>query len=356
MMNAMPLEGADQSGLVSAKLVVDLLCFLTAPLLLFYGARSYFNGFEAYGLSLYAFSAAVVTSFCAYKFFGHWRAHRNFLVFTFTIFYFYLLISGGESGTGIFWLYAYPLLVFSVLGLRAGALVMSAMMSATVCILTIPGWLQLDLIYSTSTKLRFIGSMLFVTIMAYTMERARVSAAIAHARLSRALEDLARTDELTGLLNRRGMSERIDAELARTVRDNQEMSVVICDVDFFKKINDRYGHDVGDEVLVSLADKLKETVRGSDSVGRWGGEEFIVLLPNTCIEQAFVLIERIRQSIAAEAFRLGQRSLDISISCGLSSTKFSTEYSGLLKAADISLYEAKNEGRNCTRPQVLKAS
>lgn len=352
----MPLESAEQSGLVSAKLVVDLLCFLTAPLLMFFGARSYFNGFEAYGLSLYAFSGAVVTSFVAYKFFGHWRAHRNFLVFTFTIFYFYLLVSGGESGTGIFWLYAYPLLVFSILGMHAGALVMAAILSASLCILTIPGWLHLDLVYSASTKLRFSGSMLFVTIMAYTMERARVSAAVAHARVSSALEDLARTDELTGLLNRRGMAERIDAELARSVRDNQEMSVVICDVDFFKKINDRYGHDVGDEVLVRLADRLKETVRGSDSVGRWGGEEFIVLLPNTCIEQAFVLIERIRQLIAEEAFQFGQRSLDVSISCGLASTKFSTEYAGLLKAADISLYEAKAGGRNCTRPQVLKAS
>ncbi len=352
----MPLESSEQSGLVSAKLVVDLLCFLTAPLLMFYGARSYFNGFEAYGLSLYAFSGAVITSFVAYKFFGHWRAHRNFLVLTFSIFYFYLLVSGGESGTGIFWLYAYPLLVFSILGMHVGAMLMAAILSASLCILTIPGWLHLELVYSTSTKLRFIGSMLFVTIMAYTMERARVSALVAHARVSSALEDLARTDELTGLLNRRGMAERIDAELARSVRDNQEMSVVICDVDFFKKINDRYGHDVGDEVLVRLADRLKETVRGSDSVGRWGGEEFIVLLPNTCIEQAFVLIDRIRQLIAEEAFQFGQRSLEVSISCGLASTKFSTEYAGLLKAADISLYEAKAGGRNCTRPQVLKAS
>lgn len=323
---------------------------------MFYGARSYFNGFESYGLSLYAFSGAVVISFVAYKFFGHWRAHRNFLVFTFSIFYFYLLISGGESGTGIFWLYAYPLLIFSILGMYVGALVLAAILSATICILSIPGWLHLELVYSTSTKLRFIGSMLFVTIMAYTMERSRVSASVAHARVSRALEDLARTDELTGLLNRRGMSERIDAELARSVRDKQEMSVVICDVDYFKRINDRYGHDVGDEVLVGLADRLNETIRGSDSVGRWGGEEFIVLLPNTSIEKAYTLIERIRQSIADEQFWFGQLALDVSISCGLASTKFSTEFAGLLKAADISLYDAKDEGRNCTRPQILQAS
>lgn len=356
MSNSLRFEDAEQHGLVSAKLVVDLLCFLTVPLLLFFGAKSYVNGFQAYGLSLFVFSGLVVASFVAYKFFGHWRYHRNFLVVTFTIFYFYLLVSGGESGTGIYWLYAYPLLVFSILGMHVGTLVLAAILSSSVCILLIPGWLHLELVYSESTKLRFIGSMAFVTIMAYTMERSRVSAAVAHARVSKALEDLARTDELTGLLNRRGMSERIDAELARSLRDHQEMSVVICDVDFFKKINDRFGHDIGDDVLVALADRLKATVRGSDSVGRWGGEEFIILLPNTRIEKAYVLIERIRESIAAEKFVFGQNALDVSISCGLASTKFSTEFSGLLKAADISLYDAKDQGRNCTRPEVLKAS
>jgi diguanylate cyclase (GGDEF)-like protein len=356
MVNAMPFEGSEHSGLVSAKLLVDLLCFFTVPLTLFYAAHSYFNGNESYSLTLLAFCALVVASFFAYKFFGHWRLHRNFLVLTYSAWYFFLLISGGEGGTGILWLYAYPPLVFTILGLQAGTLVMASILSATICILSIPGWLHLELVYSSSAKLRFIGSMLFVTFMSFTMEKSRASAAVAHARVSRALEDLARTDELTGLLNRRGMSERIESELERSLRYEQEMSIVICDVDFFKKINDRYGHDIGDNVLVDLADRLKATVRSTDSVGRWGGEEFIILLPNTRIEKAYVLIERIRESIAQEKFMLGQSTLDVSISCGLASTKFSTEFSGLLKAADVSLYDAKEQGRNCTRPQVLKAS
>lgn len=356
MFNTMSLEGSDYSGLVSAKIIVDLLCFLTVPLTLFYGAHSYYNGNEAYSLTLFAFCSAVVGSFVAYKFFGHWRLHRNFLVLTYTFWFFYLLISGGESGTGLFWLYAYPPLIFTILGLQAGSLVVAAILSATICILAIPAWLHIELVYSSSAKLRFVGSMLFVTFMSYTMEKSRVSAAIAHARVSRALEDLARTDELTGLLNRRGMSERIESELERSLRYQQEMSIVICDVDFFKKINDRYGHDIGDHVLVDIAERLKATVRGCDSVGRWGGEEFIILLPNTGIEKAYLLIERIRELIAEERFLVGQSLLDVSISCGLSSTKFSSEFSGLLKAADVSLYEAKEQGRNCTRPQVLKAS
>jgi len=356
MLNSMTLEKHEQNGLVSAKLVVDLLCYLTIPALLLFGAKSYIAGYEAYGLSLFAFAGVVLSSFLAYKFSGRWRLHRNFLAVSFTAFYYYLLITGGESGSGIYWLYAYPLVVFSMMGMYAGTLMLTAIITSTVCILYIPDWLHLELIYSDTTRMRFVGSLLFVTALAYTMERARVSAAIAHAQVSRALEDLARTDELTGLLNRRGVSERIESELMRSIRDGQEMSVVICDVDYFKKINDRYGHDVGDQVLVQLAEKLHRTVRGSDSVARWGGEEFIVLLPNTCIEQAYILIERIRESIAQESFYFSSRSIELSISCGLSSTKFSSDFTGLLKAADISLYEAKDQGRNCTRPMILQAS
>ena len=356
MLNVMPAERQAMSGLVSAKLVLDLLCCMAAPFLLFYGAKSYLSGFEFYAASLMTFAVLITSSFVIYKFFGHWKLHRNFLVWLFTVFYFYLLITGGESGSGIFWLYAYPLLMFSVLGMNPGKLIMSAIISATACILFIPGFTGPEPIYSMNTKLRFFGSMCFVSMMAFIMERARVSAAIAHHRVSAALEDLARTDELTALLNRRGMTERIETELMRSVRDGQEMSVVICDVDFFKKINDQFGHDVGDQVLVQLADQLRYTVRGSDSVARWGGEEFIILLPNTGLEKAYRLIERIRESIAARPYEFGHCSVDVSISCGLASTKFPTEMNGLLKAADLSLYEAKAGGRNCTRPVVLKAS
>lgn len=356
MISALPMTKQEHSGLVSAKLVVDLLCYLTVPLLMIFGTKSYLTGHETYGLSLIGFSGIVLSSFFAYKFFGRWRFHRNFLATSYTFFYFYLLISGGEGGTGIYWLYAYPLLVFSIMGMHVGTLVLAAILTASVFILFLPGMFGLELVYNSNTKMRFIGSMMFVTIMAYTMERARVSAALAHSKVSKALEDLARTDELTGLLNRRGVSERIDNELIRSQREGQEFSIVICDVDYFKKINDRFGHDVGDQVLVQLAEKLQATVRGSDSVARWGGEEFIFLLPNTSIEQAYQLIERIRESIEQERFMYSSRRVKVSISCGLASTKFSSGFSGLLKAADISLYEAKEEGRNCTRPIIKKAS
>ncbi len=340
---------------VSAKITVDLLCYLTTPLLIFFGWKSYVDGLHFYGASLIIFAGIAALSFAAYKRFGSWFLHKNFMMVCYSAFYFYLLITGGEEGTGIFWLYAYPLLIFSILGLRSGSLIMAAILSISGMILFVPNWLGVDVLYGMNTKLRFAGSMAFVTIMAYCMERARVQATQAHLRVSESLEDLARTDELTGMLNRRGIQERVSAELSRSQRHKQEMSIVLCDADYFKRINDTYGHDVGDEALRKLAKQLQATVRVSDSVGRWGGEEFILLLPNTSIEKAYLLVERIRMRIASEPLALNGRSIKLSISCGLASTKFSNDLSSLLKCADMSLYDAKEQGRNCTRPVMLKA-
>jgi len=355
-MTSTQFDYKNYSGLLSAKLIVDLLCFLSTPMMILYGVKSFYAGHEAYGLSLFVMAMMVSASFGLYKFYGAWRLHRNIISVMFTVFYFYLLITGGENGSGIFWLYGYPLLAFAILGMHYGTLLMAAILSVTACVLFIPDWLGIDLVYPMNTRIRFIGSIVFVTLMAYTMERARVIASQSHQRASDALKELARTDELTGLLNRRGMSERVSQELIRSVRDDQEMSVVLCDVDFFKKVNDQYGHDVGDQVLIRLADKLQATVRGSDSVGRWGGEEFLILLPNTSVEKAYQLVERIRLSIARQDYQFHGANFNISISCGLASTKFSRDMRTLLKAADISLYEAKEQGRNCTRPIVSEAS
>lgn len=341
---------------VSEKFVIDLVCILTVPLLVFFGVKSYLAGLQHYGAGLVLFASLVTASFLLYKRLGLWNLHRNFLLVCYSVIYFYLLVSGGESGTGILWLYAYPLIIFAILGVYIGSLMLAGILTATVCVLLIPDWLGIALAYDFNTKIRFLGSMFFVSIMAYCMERSRVEAAKAHRQVSVTMENLAKTDELTGILNRRGIKECIDLELERTARYKQEMSIVLCDIDYFKIINDEHGHDVGDMVLVNLARDLERMLRSSDRIGRWGGEEFIILLPNTSIERAYGLVERMRQFISDKKVALGDHAIGISMSCGLASTKFSSDLSSLLKAADLSLYEAKEGGRNCTRPVIREAS
>ena len=155
-------------------------------------------------------------------------------------------------------------------------------------------------------------------------------------------------DELTGLTNRREFVRLALVELARTVRVPGSTSLVMVDVDFFKKINDRYGHPVGDEVLQQMAQKLSAGVRTVDIVARMGGEEFVILLPNTARDGALAVAEKIRAHLADTPFQLRSASLRVTASFGVS--ELPAGQSGTLEdlyaAADQALYAAKNGGRN----------
>ena len=338
------------------KATMDLLCLITIPLFFAFALKCLSDGLVMYSASLFGFSAAILSSHIVYKRFGWWDAHRNFVMSVYSLFYIYMLASGGEEGTGLLWCYAFPLVMLFLLGLKNGTIMLSVLFVASAVILFIPEQVGLTDLYSQNTKLRFSGSMGLVAFLAFFMERARLNADAARQKANEALVRLASTDELTGLLNRRGIQTRLQSELSRAAREGTELSVVLCDVDHFKAINDKYGHDTGDKALKLLARQLGNAVRISDSVGRWGGEEFLILLPNTSIEKTYLLIERIRMRIAATKTRCADQDMALSISCGLASTKFSKQLEGLLKAADMSLYEAKENGRNCTRPAMLNVA
>ena len=130
------------------------------------------------------------------------------------------------------------------------------------------------------------------------------------------------------------------------------LNLLLVDIDHFKRVNDQFGHLFGDSVLQSLATYLQQNLRSEDFLARWGGEEFLILLPNTSMAEAFQLIERVREIIASHPFSTAHGDITLSISCGLASTRFESRFDDLIKAADVSLYKAKEEGRNCTRPKV----
>ncbi|MCA1909495.1 MAG: diguanylate cyclase [Magnetospirillum sp.] len=152
-----------------------------------------------------------------------------------------------------------------------------------------------------------------------------------------------RTDNLTGLGNRSLLNDRLELELARAARMATPLSVVLMDVDHFKQVNDRFGHLVGDEVLKSMAAILRREARQTDTAGRWGGEEFLILCPDTSLDHAMVLAERIRQGIAQHAFTTGARH---SASFGLAQWRGGETADSLLARADMALYRAKENGRD----------
>ncbi|MBN2346351.1 MAG: diguanylate cyclase [Candidatus Aminicenantes bacterium] len=165
-------------------------------------------------------------------------------------------------------------------------------------------------------------------------------------RATRELERLARTDGLTGLFNRQHFLERLEAEAERAGRYRRPLSLMLIDLDRFKGVNDEYGHLAGDEVLVSAASRIRGVLRKSDFAGRYGGEEFCVALPETGVEGAAELAERLRKAMASRAHSLpGGGSLRVSCSIGVA-TAGAAGVADLLARADAALYAAKSAGRD----------
>ncbi len=157
------------------------------------------------------------------------------------------------------------------------------------------------------------------------------------------LDHLASTDKLTGTWNRRRLAEALVNEMDRLRRYNHPLSLLIIDIDFFKKINDVHGHTTGDEALVKLASVVQSALRTSDSLTRWGGEEFVVLCPNTTLATAVVLAERLRESVMQAAFPgIG----NITVSLGVAECTGNETWEDWFRRADAALYRAKGGGRN----------
>ena len=160
------------------------------------------------------------------------------------------------------------------------------------------------------------------------------------------LEIQSRTDPLTGVLNRRAILSQIGGELSRAKRENTKISISILDLDHFKAINDTYGHLSGDAVLRECMHRVKLTIREYDSVGRFGGEEFIVVLPGANDTDAFSVAERIRLRIYEKAADVDGTSISFTVSQGLATCNGDTTVDEMIAIADQALYRAKENGRN----------
>jgi two-component system, cell cycle response regulator len=160
---------------------------------------------------------------------------------------------------------------------------------------------------------------------------------------------MAITDALTSLHNRRYMESHLGTLVDEAAARGKPLSLLILDIDFFKSINDNYGHDAGDDVLREFATRVRKSIRGIDLACRYGGEEFVVVMPETDVAVAQVVAERIRRRIAAEPFPIqkGKGTIDVTISIGIAALAVADDTAEtILKRADQALYRAKRDGRN----------
>jgi diguanylate cyclase len=164
----------------------------------------------------------------------------------------------------------------------------------------------------------------------------------AHARI----EELAQVDELTGLLNRRYIMKSLNEQMARAQRTGLTCSVAIIDLDFFKRINDQFGHPVGDEVLRTFAITLSANLRTIDKFGRYGGEEFLVILPDTTKDEAVRILDRLRSIVSEVDWATLSGMMNVTMSGGISEVRQQDSADDILARADAALYRAKDAGRN----------
>ena len=187
-----------------------------------------------------------------------------------------------------------------------------------------------------------IVPILVAVPVCYATARMAVQLHEAHARL----KELAHTDELTGLINRRSFFQRAESILADAEQGSEPLSLLVIDADYFKQLNDTYGHATGDAALQFITEQLSASVRKSDLVCRLGGEEFAVLLPGMDAAEANRLAERIVKRIAERPMVWEDKIIEMSVSCGIADTQVGHDMTTLFKAADDAMYAAKHSGRN----------
>jgi len=167
--------------------------------------------------------------------------------------------------------------------------------------------------------------------------------------------EMAITDALTGLFNRRYMESHVGTLVEQASARGKPLTVLVLDIDYFKSINDTHGHDAGDDVLREFAIRIKKSIRGIDLACRYGGEEFVVVMPETDMAVATMVAERLRRRIAAEPFPInqGQRTIPVTLSIGIAALRGQDDNAAsLLKRADQALYRAKRDGRNRVVPDA----
>jgi len=178
---------------------------------------------------------------------------------------------------------------------------------------------------------------------------ARVNAALRTKHLQDLLVEHANIDPLTGLANRRWLMERMAQEWASLQRHGGIFSVIMCDIDHFKQVNDTFGHVLGDRILQAVANTLADQCRVTDLPARYGGEEFVLVLPQESITGAGVFAERCRRAIAAHCIRVEENQVQVTASFGVAQAAPSDSPESIIARADQALYNAKQSGRNCVQ-------
>ena len=254
--------------------------------------------------------------------------------------------TGGTFGIGYVFTFILPFMYFFACSFITALALLLALLVGLALIFFIPGEPLLVADYSQILRQRIFLACIFCGCAAILGEFARWQTQQRVSVLMRELAESAKTDQLTGLYNRRAFLERLTYETVRSIREKLPVSIILLDVDHFKNVNDAHGHGCGDMALRYMADIMRSTIRLQDTAARWGGEEFILLLPETTLEGAAILAEKLRAVVEGSPFVCDDVSFGLTISLGVHQYDHGESLDANIGRADAMLYQAKQEGRN----------
>lgn len=335
-------------GEIPVPALINWLTLAAVPLIFFYTWRSFQQDNATTGTILAAFSILLGINALVHLAFGHKTLQRRSFIILITALFSYMAIRALENGSAIIWLFAYPPIIFYISEARIGIIACVGGWIATLLLFSPLGEYLFETPYSGQFRLSMIIVLAFEMVTCYILDQSRRRSKLGLIKLAAEFEYAAKHDALTGLANRREALEQMDSEHERYARNGRGFSILLMDIDLFKHINDTYGHQVGDEIIMLVAKTLARQSRKVDTTARWGGEEFLVLLPETSIEEAMATAERIRQAVAAQSAEVDRQQVSTSISIGVAHIHGAESIDRLLQRADEALYQAKAEGRNRT--------
>jgi len=262
----------------------------------------------------------------------------------------YLVYDGGVDNTGPIWIFMTAPVALFIQGFKRGLLEVGGFVLIISFLMFTPCESLLIADYSVEFKLRILYSYLTVTFLSAFYEHSRNSSYQYTLELSKKYQQLAVLDPLTKLSNRREGLQILEREQIKLKHTPEKLSLMLCDVDNFKAINDSYGHNIGDRVLVELASLFKSQVRAQDNVTRWGGEEFLFILPQTSMGNAIELANKLHSSVREISIQYQDHTILLSVSMGVSELGPEESISDAIDRADKCLYQAKKSGKDQTFP------
>ncbi|WP_211276944.1 GGDEF domain-containing protein [Tamilnaduibacter salinus] len=334
-------------GEIPVPTLINGLSIAALPLLFFFAWRAGERGDFIHVTVLIVVAILLVANSFVYWARRHQALQRRTFITLITFLFFYLALGALEQGAAILWLFAYPPVVFYISSIKVGVGTCLLGLVGVTLLFSPLGSQLFNAPYGNYFGITMTAVLGFEMVCCFLLDLSRRRSKASLLSLARDYEYAAKHDAMTDLANRREGLGALEHEYERYQRNSRSFSVILLDIDHFKGINDTYGHQVGDKMIVMVASQLKTVCRRVDTVSRWGGEEFLVILPETDASQAYQTAERIRSTIAAQTVPSDSGSpISTTVSAGIATICNSASIDRLLQEADDALYEAKSGGRN----------